>query len=196
MQRDELIGIVADLAGPTGPMRTFADQLAERDRRVAEAPFEDAGGLVELLGQAAPGGIVREPPWAAALVDTLIVWGRREPDAMLRLIAPRVADPAARASAIGVIGGLRDERGLDVLEPCADATSGWDAPSRIALVAALGEIGGPRALSILERIGRGRHSGAFNRALAIARAAAHAEGPARTLPYGTLAELYEAAFSP
>jgi hypothetical protein len=150
LTRDELIAIVADFAGPVGPLREPEDQERAFYARLAAATAEDLETLAGLIGS--PGevpGPDGDESWAHALEEALVTVGARHVAlAMDRVTTRLVPGAAGRGIAIAVIGRLRAPASLAALRDLVDDASLTD-PEIEELAGAVQQVGGPEAVAVL-----------------------------------------------
>jgi HEAT repeat protein len=147
---DSFIDMLADLAGPLGPLGSFETREAEERRLTAGAPDDVFDGLLAVLRErpALPAGVAWEDV-ELEVVDLLGHFARR-PDLTPRLV--ELLDiPHARPAAIDALGGTADPRAARALIDLYRRAE-LSEPEVVGLVAALGTLGGADATQLLERL--------------------------------------------
>lgn len=157
MVREEVIGKLAQLAGPLGPFETPETRQQEQETWFNHLQI----ALPELIEHLLDALI--HPPEAMEihpaghedfefeLSGLLTLLGQRDPGAMLERIGPLLANKEARPAVIEIIGGLQTEEGIRWLAPFVYATQ-LTEDELIRLACALGEIGGASAKLLLEQM--------------------------------------------
>jgi hypothetical protein len=156
MTRTETLNAILDFAGPLGPFQE-PDDLDRREE--AWAASADAPTLEQVLD------LVVHPPsrgelgtmapevFEFELSRILTMIGSRSPSSFLARVSPLLADTRARPTIIEVIGSLGVEEGLSCLGPLIeDEERGLAPEDATRLACALGEIGGARSLTLLDRL--------------------------------------------
>lgn len=148
MTREELIAIVADRAGPLGPLRTPEDHERLFRDGMSRATSDDLQRLADLSTEGPPAWSgLRLEEWHDSLVEALVELGTREPR-LARLLEARLAPGPGRIVSISALGAIGLPSSIAALGALvADATLSTD--ERIMLADALGEIGGPEAIARL-----------------------------------------------
>lgn len=152
MLRRESLEAVLSLAGPLGPLESYDERYARKQRWLREAGNDAFDSLLDL---------VTDPPledelahvdrddFEFELSDLLIGTGSRDPVGSLAKIAPLLTRPQQRPLLIDVIGGLRAPEGVDWLRQLV-LGDGLSDDELVRIASALGEISGDRARAVLD----------------------------------------------
>jgi hypothetical protein len=150
-------GTLDSMLGFLGPLGPFGD-AEKRDRRL-EIWAKDfgLGVLDDLLDlavhppSASSLGRIMPDEFEYTLSRVLSLIGAQDSVAFLQRAAPLIRLSAARPTIIEVIGAIGAQEGLPWLIPLVEA-SGLSEDEETRLACAIGEIGGPQAGALLERL--------------------------------------------
>lgn len=160
IDRAHAIATLADHAGPLGPFRDLDEYEAARHAWLSRLTPMDLDVLLGLLTERPAAPERGNTTWEAfelELTHAIVAACRADPDGALAELGPLLAHAGARPAVIDAIGTLELVRGLEWLAPLVDDTT-MDDDTQIRLADALGDIGGPAALRMLERL-RARATG-------------------------------------
>ena len=151
MSHDDVLAVLADFAGPLGPLQTPEERDARKQQWMDTVEMSAVDRLLAVLVRS------RQPPELERLdkdhvefelAELLIGVGRRDEDATLARVAPLLDVARARPALIDVIGGLRSQAGLPLLARVMREPD-LSEDETVRLACALGEIGGGRARELL-----------------------------------------------
>lgn len=155
MTREEVIAGLVDFAGPLGPFESFDEHLRRRDQWVDVGDLALLDRLLELAAvppddrEIAP---VNRENLELEISEMLARIGRRHPEETLnKLRAHWNGDIAKRPILIDVLASIGRGEGVDMIAPLAVKTE-LDEDVLVRIAGALGEIGGPRAGSLLRQM--------------------------------------------
>lgn len=154
IDRADAIAALADHAGPLGPFRGLDEFEAARHAWLSRLTPIDLDVLLGLLTERPAAAERGNTTWEAfelELAHAIVAASRADPHGALAELGPLLAHAGARPAAIDAIGTLALARGLEWLAPLVDDPT-LDDDAQIRLADALGDIGGPAALRMLERM--------------------------------------------
>jgi hypothetical protein len=146
-----VLAVLADFAGPLGPFESPEEQDARKQQWMDTVEMSAVEQLLAVVQRS------RRPPELERLdendvefelTELLVGVGRRDDDATLARVAPLLDVAQARPVLIDVIGGLRSQAGLPLLERVMrEPVLSEDETVRLAC--ALGEVSGEGARELL-----------------------------------------------
>ena len=151
MSHDDVLAVLADFAGPLGPLQSPEERDARKQQWMDTVEMSAVNRLLAVLVRS------RQPPELERLdkdhvefelAELLIGVGRRDEDAALARVAPLLDLAQARPVLIDVIGGLRSQASLSLLARVMREPD-LSEDETVRLACALGEIGGGRARELL-----------------------------------------------
>lgn len=141
MLRETLVNILADFAGPVGPLRSAVAQIDARDAALQELTADDVELLLELAHDRWVPPTLSTDSWLEAIQDTLITAARQRPAEWVPRIAAYVGTHGTGLLALEVLGGVAHPDALPALRPLIDQAEGLSEEAQAALVAAIGALG-------------------------------------------------------
>jgi hypothetical protein len=151
MSKDDVLAVLADFAGPLGPLQSPEERDARKQQWMDTVEMSAVDQLLAvLLRSCRPRELERldKDDVEFELTELLIGVGRRDDDATLIRVAPLLDIAQARPVLIDVIGGLRSQAGLPLLERVMREPD-LSEDETVRLACALGEVGGGRARELL-----------------------------------------------
>src|SRR5262249_30790576 len=137
-----------------GPFQSLEEQLSRKEEWIATSGRELADALLDVLLHPPDDNELRSATrenFVGELSEVLVLLGKRSPLHFLQTIGPYLANSHARPTIIEVVGALGAPEGLDWLEPLLDDAD-LTNDELLRLAGAIGEIGGDRARTLLERM--------------------------------------------
>jgi hypothetical protein len=154
MTRAETLNTILDFAGPLGPFQEQDDLDRREEAWAASADAPTLGQVLDLVVHPPSRGelgTMASEVFEFELSRILTMIGSRSPSSFLARVRPLLADTQARPTIIEVIGSLGVDEGLSCLGPLIEER-GLAPEDAARLACALGEIGGARSLTLLDRL--------------------------------------------
>lgn len=153
MKRNEAICTLAELAGPLGPYGTLESRLEATANWHNSLDFDSIDVLIDILLNPPLDKEINKMPeyFEGEIIEALTSIGKRDVTNFLKKAEHLINLKQVRPVIIDVIGGLRCEDGIFLLESLLEKADLND-DELVRIVSSLAEIGGLKTLEILEKI--------------------------------------------